>query len=340
MHSGEARTYLNTLENIFRDMSMLVVPENEINNDVQKLLFSFKTLMTDRTIMNSTFFGQFEHWRRVVLPFVVENYDALPDKEKEKISRMHHVFCGLHEVHNMGIYAEQALLEWEKIAEELGNGGFKSSKNSRTYSLFYELSKLCSYKHGDQRSGKADEWRAFLNQREVEDRMVSFLHHRFNILFVLGGAMYYHRLHLSEFVKSIDGESFLHQSIKQDVDERLFIAGARALGIVNKLVTGPLYRKVVEAGHIFDLNDMWVNLLEYLEQNSANASEMMRGETFYAPAFLSKDEVYFELFKETTGPLLDTLTQECLELMSCTCLLMIKSQLKDQLPGKVLQSPK
>ena len=140
--------------------------------------------------------------------------------------------------------------------------------------------------------------------------MVSFLHPRFNILFVLGGAMYYDRLHLSEFAKNTDSENFLHQSIKQDIDER-----------------------VVEKGHIFDLNDMWVTLLEYLEQNSANENGMMRGETFYAPEFLSKDEVYVELFKETNDLFLDTLTQECLELMSCTCLLVIKSQLKDQLPG-------
>lgn len=41
MHSGEARVYLDTLENILHDMSMQVVPENKVDNVVQKLLYSF-----------------------------------------------------------------------------------------------------------------------------------------------------------------------------------------------------------------------------------------------------------------------------------------------------------
>jgi len=138
-------------------MSELVVPEN-YESDVEKLLFSFKSLMTDRTALNTTFFNEFKRWRENIIPFVVDNYDSLPDEEKLKIPRMHHVFCGLHVVHNLGIYAEKALREWEKVVEEEGgvHGGFKTN-NSRTYDLLYELSKLTSYKHGDQRNGKADE---------------------------------------------------------------------------------------------------------------------------------------------------------------------------------------
>ena len=145
-----------------------------------------------------------------MLPFVVENYNEIPDKAKEKITTVHHVFCGLHVVHNLGLYAEKALLEWEKMVEEEGNvhGGFKNSSNSRTYDLLFELSKLTSYKHGDQRNGKADEWKAFLKNIGYKSQMVSFLHHRFNILFVLGGAAYHHRIHLNDFVNRLDGLTF------------------------------------------------------------------------------------------------------------------------------------
>ena len=69
--------------------------------------------------------------------------------------QMHHVFCGLHVVHNLEIYAEKAIVEWEKVVEQEGgsHGGFKNSKNSHTYDILYEVSKLTSYKHGDQRNG-------------------------------------------------------------------------------------------------------------------------------------------------------------------------------------------
>ena len=74
--------------------------------------------MTDRSVMNSTFLNKSAHWRETVIPFVIENYQSLPDKQKENISNMHHVFCGLHVLHNLRIYSEKAILEWEKIVEE------------------------------------------------------------------------------------------------------------------------------------------------------------------------------------------------------------------------------
>ena len=59
-----------------------------------KFFCLFKGLMTDRTIMNSSFFKKFQHWREVIIPFDVENFSVLANAEKEKISNMHHVFCG------------------------------------------------------------------------------------------------------------------------------------------------------------------------------------------------------------------------------------------------------
>ena len=102
--------------------------------------------------------------------------------------------------------------------------------------------------------------------------MVSFLHHRFNIIFVSGGATYYHKDHLKDFVETLEGTNFLHASIKQDIGNDIFIASNRALGIFNKLVSGPLFRLVEETGHIFFLNATWKNLSDYLDRRSRNAA--------------------------------------------------------------------
>ena len=82
---------------------------------------------------------------------------------------MHHVFCGLHVLHNLGIYSKKAILEWEKIVEEEGSshGGFKTT--NRTYDILFEISKLLSYSHGDQKSGKADQWRAYLKKNNTKN---------------------------------------------------------------------------------------------------------------------------------------------------------------------------
>ena len=42
--------------------------------------------------------------------------------------------------------------------------------------------------------------------------------------------------------------------------------------------------------------------------------------------------MYKKLFQDTENPVLDALTQECLEMINCTCALMITSQLKELSP--------
>ena len=91
---------------ILEEMASLIVPENCIDKSIQKILFSFKGLMSDHTIMNSTSFNKFANWHETIILFVIENYESLPDNQKENTSSMHHIFCGLHVLHN---------LEWEKL---------------------------------------------------------------------------------------------------------------------------------------------------------------------------------------------------------------------------------
>ena len=341
MFSGEASSYFETFKGILTELSGLVVPDDQVDDDVRKMLFNFKGLMTDRCSVNNSFFQDFKQWRTEVFPFLVDNFNVLPEEEKEKVSRMHHVFCGLHVLHNLGIYAEKAISEWEKITltNPAAHGGF-STNNSRTYDLLFELSKLTSVSHGDQRNGKAEEWRGFLKKGAgVKDYMVSFLHHRFNIWFVLGGAVYFHRIHLKDFVDHLEGQNFLHSSIKGDIENVTYLAAFRALGIFNKLITGPLFRKVEESGHIFQLNSMWTLLHEKLVEYSVNSTSLMDGETMFDDYLVTRDDVYAELFRATGDVEVDCLTQECLELICCTCSLMVRSQLTDQLPGGKYHQP-
>ena len=168
---------------------------------------------------------------------------------------------------------------------------------------------MTSYKHGDQRNGKADEWKAFLKNIGCKSEMVSFLHHRFNILFVLGGATYYHRNHLRDFENRLDGSNFLHQSIKQDIMDPIFLAANRALGIFNKLVTGPLFRLIEGDGSKF---------YDYLVESGKDASSML--ETFFEDNYITKDSIFDALFLISEDPLFDVnsgVFGNCLLYMCC-----------------------
>ena len=66
---------------------------------------------------------------------------------KKKISNMHHVFCGLHVIHNLRTYAEKKQFmsgQWEKIIEIQDNmhGDFKVTQKAQKSLTNYLY---CSY---------------------------------------------------------------------------------------------------------------------------------------------------------------------------------------------------
>ena len=63
---------------------------------------------------NASFVDELKTWRNEVLPLGIENYNDLPDREKEKPTQVNHLFCSIHVIHNLGIYAEGAVKDWEK----------------------------------------------------------------------------------------------------------------------------------------------------------------------------------------------------------------------------------
>lgn len=54
---------------------------------------------------------------------------------------------------------------------------------------------------------------------------------------------------------------------------------------------------------------------------------------------IDKDELYYELFKETNDPQLDSFTQIALELLSAQFLIILERQASTQLPGDVYWTP-
>ena len=170
------------------------------------------------------------------------------------------------------------------------------------------------------------EWKAYLSNIQERNHIVSFLHHRFDIYFALGGGSYYHQHHLKDFISKLDSTTFLHTSIASYIGSCIYLAGFRVLGIFNKLVTGPIFHTIEEDGHIFDLNLMWSDLKVSFERCGKDASELLEGECLIRVGVIIKDVIFYELFCETNDHEIDTLTQECLEIICCTC------KIADQLP--------
>ena len=143
MISGEAKTYFDTFRELSTEAATMLVAPQDCHQKVDTLASSIKNVMTDRCATNASFVDELKTWRNEVLPLVIENYNDLPNSEKEKLTCVNHLFCSIHVIHNLGISAEGAVKDWEKIAAVLSqHGGFQTS-NSRNFDILYEISKLC-----------------------------------------------------------------------------------------------------------------------------------------------------------------------------------------------------
>ena len=183
-----------------------------------------------------------------------------------------------------------------------------------------------------------DFWDIHLHEKGLKNHVVSFQGERINIIYVIAAAAYYHREHILNFLQKDCIRDNIPLSTIHDIQEKIFPACFRALGIIGKLITSPLMC-LIEAPnkHIFSLNDTWLHVITKLEAFSADASPLLEGVQIMIDAKVTKDEIYDELMKENEE--LDELTEECLQVLCCSCAILLKRQLKDQLPDGKYYKP-
>lgn len=71
------------------------------------------------------------------------------------------------------------------------------------------------------------------------------------------------------------------KAVSVDIKEDLYAGGARALGLVSKFLTGPLWRLLETPGHILDMNLHFKTLMTFLKmatEDSTVTLEFIHGE--------------------------------------------------------------
>ena len=110
--------------------------------------------------------------------------------------------------------------------------------------------------------------------------LASFRGNRFNILFYDAGAVYYiSPLIERSFTDVWQTPNRLLGVVLSDVKVPEYQAGCRALGLVNKMITGPLWC-ILESQDIsiLDMNEKFCHLKSSLEHWSQNAIPVLTGE--------------------------------------------------------------
>ncbi|CAG2216055.1 unnamed protein product [Mytilus edulis] len=317
-------------------MSKILVKNSDANlckESRSKLILSIKNMMTDRHIVNQSLKSLLEKMKIECLP---TDDDTDMDLIK-KMSAINGFKCNLHVLVNFATQAESGLKLWEQnILESVDCSSFFSPS---CCDFIRASTKLC-VPGADEKSGYGLLFKTFLNQLEppVDLQLTTFHGHRINLLFSMGASVFHHRNHIKLFIENYfnkEDRNRLLCAVYNYVNNPVYLAGCRALGIVDKLLTGPLWRIIENVDHILDLNDIWLVFKNSIELLSKDASELIEGKVFY-PKFTKKDEVFNSLFiNNDVDEELNLLTIEALQIILINFLIIIERQLSDCLPGGI-----
>ena len=74
------------------------------------------------------------------------------------------------------------------------------------------------------------------------------------MLFYNGGIFYFLYNHLKHFFESVKDENKLLKAVHSDLQIESYLCGCGALGLINRFVTGPLWRFLESGILILDVN--------------------------------------------------------------------------------------
>lgn len=166
---------------------------------------------------------------------------------KRTANKDEQLFCGLHYIVGLADCAEETLKVWE--AHSTGTAtAFNSSSTQRL------IRTACKAFHhrGSRQCGTSTLFRTYNIMRKHGISKISLAHfvgNRFNILFYDGAGVYYLRDYMIDFIKCAHGRNanLLLQAVLSHLQNSINIVGCRAMGLIDRLVTGPLWRKLVES---------------------------------------------------------------------------------------------
>ena len=128
------------------------------------------------------------------------------------------------------------------------------------------------------------------------------------------------------------------QSVLADANVDEFVAGIRALGLINKFITVPLWRVIEDNSiTILDMNNIYTSMRDLLKLWSQDATPLLSGEAnLFGARRIRRDEVFLQLIEDSKN---NDLTIEVLQVLLKGFYLTMERMLVDHLPGGSHDTP-
>ena len=263
------------------------------------------------------------------MPDVCAGWSEFGDIEKEQMIRMNNFFCGLHFLVALPDAAEATLKLWESVDLD----DHKTNATSGTQRLIRTACKAFNYR-GSEQAGYSAYFRSYFRGKGIHKiPLAQFRGNRFNILFYDAAGVFYLKSHMENYLKFYHGPlNRLLQAVLSDLSVPKYIAGCKALGIIDKIVTGPLWRHLVHSGvTILEMSSTYSKMHALFEEWGQDAPCVIdREKGLFDDHECKNDIVADKLFQPTSD---DLMVQELLQLLFKSFALTVERLLSDYLQG-------
>ena len=254
-----------------------------------------------------------------MLPDAIKNWENLSKDQQQSLGNVNEFFCGLHFLVGLADQAEACLKVWENIifkGQNVGSllhGGYSNGELG-TLHLIRTVCKYVQYR-GCEKSGRMVTFEIFMEERNITRLPIyQFLGNRFNILFLNGAGVYFLFDHLINFFDQIELDNRLLVAVYWDLKVLAFKVDCRVLGLMEKLVTGPLWRIMVKEKCVLNMSTNYQKLLTCFERWADDSTSFLNNETFCDPSFISQDDCFNSL-NEPVSEEMHIMTKQCLEII-------------------------
>ena len=333
--AGDAVTYMAALEDTMQDLGQAVLdPSTNLDSIVQRLYVSIMHTMSDQAAVNGPLIKLISDLRVKYLPLVIDRFGELSPETKGKMSTISSFACRMHILVNFGTDACKILKVFENNLVEnncVNPFSFGDSEECGSSRLVRTAAKAFTEK-GSDKAGVASHFNTFLKSRGKKNHLKTFRGHRVNMVFEDSAAAFYHLDDMKEFLELWNDPNRLLQSVAFDVNQKSYVAGIRAMGILYKVVMEPFWALLMKEGSIMQLNKPLLEMQQAMEKWAEDGSTILVDRNCFSESPVIEDCLYEALLEDVDAEL-DSFTIMALELLCGQLLIVLERQAKTQLPG-------
>jgi len=339
---SDAATVLKTFVSDIDDLCDVL--DGDKKKNIALLVTSIKNTMSDLGPVNPLCNALLKAYREELLPEVKDNWNELNESQQSELKEMGNFFCKLHLLSNFATETDKYLKDFENLVT-LDDYEKQFAFNTKESSPTQLVRIACKAFHvrGSDECGVASHFNAYLRTKEVKSYFQSFIGNRFNILYYNAAALNFHKGEVEDFLHRWPEPNKLLKSVDELMKNKFNMACVRALGITDKVLTGPLWRIIENVENILAVTPYLITLRDKLDVLRKNALPVLQGSQLFDEGDelikIHRDDLYTQLFVDTGDNEFEVLTCQALEVIFHAVLVIVERQAVDHLPGGKYHRP-